>query len=83
MGFYRPQLDSAECQKFNDTRSENENTAGFIHEDSYDRDGKGEKSQQRIRQAFIHMQDQLDKFKKSNNPKKMADLRKYCATTIT
>lgn len=30
------------------------------------------------------MQDKLDKFQKRNNPKKIqADLRKYCATTIT
>ena len=41
------------------------------------------KSQKRIEDAFHFIEDKLEKFKKINNPKKMADLRKYCTTSIT
>jgi hypothetical protein len=47
--------------KLNDTSDNEENTAGFIQEDYYRVNGrdsdnsKGEKSQQRIRQAFLQM----------------------------
>jgi hypothetical protein len=42
-----------------------------------------ERSKKRIEDAFYYIEDKLEKFKMNNNPKKMADLRKYCTTSIT
>lgn len=42
-----------------------------------------EKSQKRIEDAFHFIEGKLEKFKNVNNPNKMADLRKYCTTSIT
>ena len=42
-----------------------------------------DRSKKRIEDAFHYIEDKLEKFKKTNNPKKMADLRKYCTTSIT
>lgn len=41
------------------------------------------KSQQRIENVFKELEGKLEKFKKFNNPKRIADLRKFCATSIT
>ena len=42
-----------------------------------------ERSKKRIEDAFYYIEEKLEKFKMNNNPKKMADLRKYCTTSIT